>query len=701
LEPRPPCPSAQSAPRVRVAAMTTWKQASGNPFGPPDDDGYGGLGAAFGAVDPAPAPVDARFTHPAPALAPEARKPAAPSAVPDAFATAPSYDQMFGGAEAPPLTPPEPAAVPQPAPVMPPPMSPAAPAPPMPPAPPPAPATPPAPAFAAATVFPFGAAAESDDAFASTGGDPVKAASTDLVAPPKGSPPRTSVFTADVLPDVLPRSPRSPRASVFVPAPSGSFSQENPENPENETRAPFDDVAAHELLSFRSGPVSDRGSGRGSDAVDGVDGVAGVAGASRETTSFEVVAERDPRTTEEKEEDFQASLSDLSPFLRRRDEPEHIANTNTSLLTRDECLADDRKRETRRDVAAETRAGDESVEALASAAATAASSARRLEARVQELDAELEAYRLGAGDAARALAEKEATVEALRADLAARERTEKEAAAAAAAAAKEEAERDAARLRTRLAEVSAEKNTSVVEAAHARRLEDRLEKATRALDRERAASAKAEALAAAATRRAAEAESAARATLERAETFERERDRLIATNGDETSRDTNPSSRKRDESVTVELRVAPDADALLAREAAAARLREEAEAISAASARVVEKLVRENGALVERIERFQAERAPAPRGRREGAGEEEEEEEAGFAATGFAYDSKERNEKNARESAASAAISVAAPEEEAPNREAPRGLWAFITGADRAPAKYVPKRPNAPVAGGG
>ena len=689
MEPRPPCPSAQSAPRVRVAAMTTWKQASGNPFGPPDDDGYGGLGAAFGAVDPAPAPVDARFTHPAPALAPDARKPAAPSAVPDAFATAPSYDQMFGGAEASAPTPPEPGAVPQPAPVMPPPMSPAAPAPPMPPAPPPAPATPPAPAFAAATAFPFGAAAESDDAFASTGGDPVKAASTDSVAQPKGSPrevasppPRTSVFPADV----LPRSPRSPRASVFVPAPSGSFSQENPEN---ETRAPFDDVAAHELLSFRSGPVSEPPR-RGSDAVDAVDGV---ERASRETTSFDVVAD-DPRTTEEKEED---EASDLSPFLRRRDEPEHLAN---ALLTRDvvadDVVADD-PRETLR-VAAETRTGDESVEALASAAATAASSARRLEARVQELDAELEAYRLGAGDAARALAEKEATVEALRADLAARERTEKEAAAA---AAKEERERDAARPRTRLAEVS-EKNTSVVEAAHARRLEDRLEKATRALDRERAASAKAEALAAAATRRAAEAESAARATLERAETFEREHDRLIATNGDETSRDTNPSSRKRD-SVTVELRVAPDADALLAREAAAARLREEAEAISAASARVVEKLVRENGALVERIERFQAERAPVPRGRREGAGEEEEEEEeeAGFAATGFAYDSKERNEKNARESAASAAISVAAPEEEAPNREAPRGLWAFITGADRAPAKYVPKRPNAPVAGGG
>ena len=459
----------------------------------------------------------------------------------------------------------------------------------------------------------------------------MKAASTDSVAPPKGSPrevasppPRTSVFPADV----LPRSPRSPRASVFVPAPPGSFSQEKPEN---ETRAPFDDVAAHELLSFRSGPVSEPPR-RGSDAVDGVDG------ASRETTSFDVVAD-DPRETEEKEED---EASDLSPFLRRRDEPEHLAN---ALLTRD---APRDPRETLR-VAAETRTGDESVEALASAAATAASSARRLEARVQELNAELEAYRLGAGDAARALAEKEATVEALRADLAARERTEKEAAAA---AAKEERERDAARPRTRLAEVS-EKNTSVVEAAHARRLEDRLEKATRALDRERAASAKAEALAAAATRRAAEAESAARATLERAETFERERDRLIATNG-ASSRDTNPSSSSPRDSVTVELRVAPDADALLAREAAAARLREEAEAISAASARVAEKLVRENGALVERIERFQAERAPVPRARR-GAGEEEEEEEeeeeAGFAATGFAYDSKERNEKNAREPA--------------------------------------------------
>ena len=660
--------------------MTTWKQASGNPFGPPDDDGYGGLGAAFGAVDPAPAPVDARFTHPAPALAPDARrKPAAPSAVPDAFATAPSYDQMFGGAEASAPTPPEPAAVPQPAPVMPPPMSPAAPAPPMPPAPPPAPATPPAPAFAAATVFPFGAAAESDDAFASTGGDPVKAASTDSVVPPKGSPPRTSVFPADVLPDVLPRSPRSPRASVFVPAPSGSFSQENPEN---ETRAAFDDVAAHELLSFRSGPVSERGSGRGPDAVDAVDGVAGVAGASRETTSFEVVAERDPRTTEEKEEDFQASLSDLSPFLRRRDDPEHLAKTSK---------ADD-PRETRRDVAAETRAGDESVEALASAAATAASSARRLEARVQELDAELEAYRLGAGDAARALAEKEATVEALRADLAARERTEKEAAAAAAAAAKEEAERDAARLRTRLAEVS-EKNTfestSVVEAAHARRLEDRLEKATRALDRERAASAKAEALAAAATRRAAEAESAARATLERAETFERERDRLIATNGDETSRDTNPSSRKRDESVTVELRVAPDADALLAREAAAARLREEAEAISAASARVVEKLVRENGALVERLERMQSYDAST------------HETSLDTRVTNTAYSSREMspgtleargNLSTSHETKTSSAKKNDFSEDEPEEPPRPHGLWAFITGADRAPAKYVPRR---------
>ena len=35
--------------------MTTWMQASGNPFGPPDDDGDVGLGAAFGAVDSAPA----------------------------------------------------------------------------------------------------------------------------------------------------------------------------------------------------------------------------------------------------------------------------------------------------------------------------------------------------------------------------------------------------------------------------------------------------------------------------------------------------------------------------------------------------------------------------------------------------------------------------------------------------------------------
>ena len=281
---------------------------------------------------------------------------------------------------------------------------------------------------------------------------------------------------------------------MFVPAPPGSFSQEKPEN---ETRAPFDDVAAHELLSFRSGPVSEPPR-RGSDAVDGVDGVDGHTtkksyDESRETTSFDVVAD-DPRETEEKEED---EASDLSPFLRRRDEPEHLAN---ALLTRD-APRDPRETPAWR----RKRVRVTSPSRLWRRAAAGGVIRAPPRARVQELNAELEAYRLGAG-AARALAEKEATVEALRADLAARERTEKEAAAA---AAKEERERDAARPRTPRGGVG--KNTSVVEAAHARRLEDRLEKATRALDRERAASAKAEALAAAATRRAAEAESAARA----------------------------------------------------------------------------------------------------------------------------------------------------------------------------------------------
>jgi hypothetical protein len=164
---------------------------------------------------------------------------------------------------------------------------------------------------------------------------------------------------------------------------------------------------------------------------------------------------------------------------------------------------------------------------------------------------------------------------------------------------------------------------------------DRLEKATRALDRERLALKKAEALAVAATRRAAEAESASRETLTRAETLERlnveaearaeclandlrdlrNRAAAEATERLRNSRDVHQDVPKtsscheddaKKSSVMVEVRVAPDADELLAREAAASRLKAEAEAISSASARLVEKLVRENGALVERLERMQS-----------------------------------------------------------------------------------------------
>ena len=651
MEPRPPCPSAQSAPRVRVAAMTTWKQASGNPFGPPDDDGYGGLGAAFGAVDPAPAPVDARFTHPAPALAPDARKPAAPSAVPDAFATAPSYDQMFGGAEASAPTPPEPAAVPQPAPVKPPPMSPAAPAPPRPPAPPPAPATPPAPAFAAATAFPFGAATVASEeaecvAVAPTGEDP---------------PAHTNQLLSAQL---LPPSPRSPRAAAFfVPARALSGSSE----PGDET-APLATTTAGE--SFSHDAVSAR------EPRDGRDGPPSPV--SAETSS---------------------------PFLRRRD------------FARDEEALDVP------DAFSFSRAKDDenaSVEALASAAATAASSARRLEARVQELDAELEAYRLGADDAARALAENKATVAALRAALAARE--------------------GGAEKTTTPVDVDAEKHAKA-------RLEDRLEKATRALDRERAASAKAAAAAKAAARRAAEAESrlfslnesresayraetesatarakaaeaesacarlvaeanrvAAEAT-ERARLAERALTLREATAEAAARASENERSPEKDaaaaRAVRLELRVAPDADALSARESAAARLREEAEAISSASARVVEKLVRENGALVERIETLQTRASFRMNGEEDETPKTFREKVASEARRG---DARVSSEKLGGDETAPPERDYASREEEDEEhqkRERPRGLWAFITGADRAPAKYVPRRAAPRAATGG
>lgn len=605
------------------AAMTTWMQASGNPFGPPDDDGDVGLGAAFGAVDSAPA--DARFgTHPAPAPAPHAREPAAPSAVPDAFATAPSYDQMFGGADATPLVPSETVGAPHPAPAMPPPPPTAEPAPP-----PPLRVTHPPPAlerFAEAAAFPFGAASvSSEDAFASIGEvNTIRPASTTTheMAPPNEtdgspamprtspspeapSPPRTRAAVGLDSGSILPCSPQSPRATVFVPAPAEPGPEEEDEKRKS---ALFVHGSAHELIASS-------------------------------------------RDDDDDDDDVNEELPGGFRLARRPNENETGNDDPTD-------------------------PADSSVEALASAAATAASSARRLEARVQELEAELEAYRLGADDAARALAEKEATTSASRA----------------------ESER-----------ITSDSNA---------RLLDRLEKATRALDRERAALKKAEALAVAATRRAAEAESASRETLTRAETLERlnveaearaeclandlrdlrNRAAAEATERLRNSRDVHQDVPKtsscheddaKKSSVMVEVCVAPDADELLAREAAASRLKAEAEAISSASARLVEKLVRENGALVERLERMQSYDAST------------HETSLDTRVTNTAYSSRETspgtleargNLSTSHETKTSSAKKNDFSEDEPEEPPRPRGLWAFITGADRAPAKYVPRR---------
>ena len=135
------------------------------------------------------------------------------------------------------------------------------------------------------------------------------------------------------------------------------------------------------------------------------------------------------------------------------------------------------------------------------------------------------------------------------------------------------------------------------------------------------------------------------------------------------------------------MRVAPDADALLAREAAASRLKAEAEAISSASARLVEKLVRENGALVERMERMQTRdalaRETSPNARETNASSARSSRETSPAREGR-VPSTSHETKTKTSSAKKNEIS-----EEPPR---PRGLWAFITGADRAPAKYVPRR---------
>ena len=264
MEPRPPCPSAQSAPRVRVAAMTTWKQASGNPFGPPDDDGYGGLGAAFGAVDPAPAPVDARFTHPhlrsrqtrenpprprrfrtrsrphpRTTRCSEARKRRAHAARAGRGATARAGDasaDVTGTAGTADAAGPSAGA------------RDAAGA-----------------AFAAATAFlsaprRVGRRVRVDRRRPGEGRvDRLGRAAEELTARS-----RVAAAANERFPGGRVAAFAAFAARVGVRArPPGSFSQEKPEN---ETRAPFDDVAAHELLSFRSGPVSEPPR-RGSDAV--------------------------------------------------------------------------------------------------------------------------------------------------------------------------------------------------------------------------------------------------------------------------------------------------------------------------------------------------------------------------------------------------------------------------------------------------
>ena len=649
--------------------MTTWRQASGNPFGPPDDDGDVGLGAAFGAVDPAPA--DARFgTQPAPAPAPHAREPAAPSAVPDAFATAPSYDQMFGGADATPLVPSKTVGAPHPAPAMPSPPPTAEPAPP----PPVRVAHPPREAalevFAPpAAAFPLGAASvSSEDAFASIGavntirGD--ASTTTHERAPPRGpdgspatpktspSPEAPSPPRMRTLETILPRSPQSPRATVFVPAPAGPGPGED-----DEKRALFVHGSAHELIA----------SSRDDDDDDD----------ANEELSGGFRLRRRPNEDEDEDE----NENETSPPGEKDNLSAAASSAERASQTKTKRCDDD-----------PADPADSPVEALASAAATAASSARRLEARVRELDAELEAYRIGADDAARALAEKEATVSALRAEL---ERNET----------------------GRVPDPKEERR----EKENARLL-DRLEKATRALDRERAASKKAEALASAATRRAAEAELASRETLARAVTLERlnveaearaarlatdvseanrvaaeamlkkrETERLRETDVFEDVPKTSSSSREDDafvsSSVRLEVRVAPDADALLAREAAASRLKAEAEAISSASARLVEKLVRENGALVERMERMQTRdsfaRETSPNARETKTSSARSSRETSPARQGR-VPSTSHETKTKTSSAKKNEIS-----EEPPR---PRGLWAFITGADRAPAKYVPRR---------
>ena len=674
---------------------------SGNPFGPPDPEGDSSLGDAFrgGGVDPAP--VHAEIPK------------AAPSGDVNAFEsqTPSSFENMFGGAvpvaQEPVLLTPtrmfEPAvaspvqvqAVPEPVlvqaaqepvqvhqeaaqvqatpelvfsppPMMPPPIVDVPPPPVMttPPISTMPPPPPPVHTFVPAAASPFGDANDDDDFLANASEAPFA---------PK-SPLRETQKNPTT---IIPQSPQSPKASVFVPVHMAVDRVPSPElvlaplagmNGMDAARDSIDDAAIFpEEKQFAQTSYPEQTTFHAAQTY----------GAYEET-----VFRPEQRTQYEPPHQYESAhpTDDFveSPGAVRYEFPD-------SPETKGHFLLGNETNET-------TSQRLNSVEQLANAASQAAYSATRLEQRVLELDTELEAYKVAESDFARELLEKDAIVKQLEWAL------------------------EAERLRKSEKEIIASSVASTVDD----RSVERLEKAKGALDRERAVCAKAEALAAAATRRAEELETSLANILRRLEEIESAR--VVAeTNAREANQRAARAEQRANELATetsanrnngsrggspryssssprsgqfappalppppVQLRVsvAADADELLARELDARKLSEESIAHRDAAARVVTKLVEENGTLMKRLESLG------------GMG-------MGIGSTSCDViretDAEMQHLPDVHETETTATSHLPSESSspsfvpETPDPPKPRGLWAFITGADKAPVKYVPKK---------
>ena len=369
------------------------------------------------------------------------------------------------------------------------------------------------------------------------------------------------------------------------------------------------------------------------------------------------------------------------------------------------------------------------MERLATAASQAAHSAERLEQRVLALAQEVEACKVNENDLARVIREKDALVESLRSALADLERERNSASSSTTRTSTETLDRVAvARLETaknalelervvaataRLEKAAAERRAHAAEIGFAnvtRRLgeieKQRVHSETKVRRFEEIESARVVAVTKAAEAELVATQATAFATeLVRSEAARQNLQSESPRHGNSNS-NSNSDVNVNSSPPPVQLRVsiAADADEVLRREQNAFALSAEANAHRDAAARVVEKLVEENGALMERLERMghsgrsvEGTFNGAASGRRDTNGDGPVVVAGTRRENGGTLTNQLAPKVNATNTHSKTTPTPSVvPTETEPAPAKPRGIWAFITGADRAPPTYVPKKTVAP-----